>query len=137
VSASASQSNPTTTTTSTQQSVQGAAGANSPTNTITSAGPVNYNDPALGLSAIGLAGQTIQQVLQAQGALSAQVAQSGAQQQSSVGDAVSQLLSQQQSLLSAVGTGGASLTTGTNNTVIYGAIAIAIAAVLGIFFSKK
>lgn len=146
MSASAAQSNPNTTTTSLQQSVQGAAGANSPT--ISSGANTIYNDPALEQSALSLAGNAITAALSGAGKVTSQVltqqadnaaaiAQNGAAQSSSQSDLLSAVLQQESQLATAKGTGGASLSYGTNNNLIYAAAAIAVAAIIALMFRKQ
>jgi hypothetical protein len=132
-SASESSSNPTTNTQS--LSTQGAAGANSPT--LTGGNDVTYNDPTIALQAIQQAGSTILAALNNESGLNSQVAQQGAQQQSSNSDLIYQILQNEQNLAAAEGTGGASITATSTNYLIWGGIGIAAIALFAIFFGKR
>lgn len=120
-SASESSSNPVTDTQ--NLSTQGAAGAGSPT--VTAGNNVSYNDPTIALSAIQQAGATILAALNNESGLQTQVAQVGAQQQSSNADLINQVLANEQNLAAYQGSNGGIQQGTTTNYLIWGGLALA------------
>jgi len=130
-----------------QTSTQGGAGAGSQTSATTlqsNNGSFVQNDPTLQIDtvkaladtvqkALAGGGQVLQTVLQNQSDLTSTAAQQSAQSQSDNSGLLYQVLSNEQNLAAAVGTGGKSLDYNTNNYLIWGAVAVAIAAVIGLF----
>jgi hypothetical protein len=133
-----SSSNPSTSTSSAQTTVQGAAGANSPT--LTAANNINYsyNDPALQLGTVQALASTIQTALGGAGNLAAQslttAANSAATQSADQAQILSNALAAEQSLSAYQGTNGGLQQSQTTNYALYGAIGIGALALLAILF---
>lgn len=117
---------------STQLTTQGGSGT-----TNTAAGNISYNDPALSLEGLKLAGQAIIAALGNNSDLQTQVAQQGAQQQANNSDLIQQVLNNEQNLAAAAATGGKTLDTGLTKYLIWGGIGIAGLAIITIFGNRK
>ncbi len=133
-----------------QGSTQGGAGAGSVTssNTVgTVQGNSVINDPALQLATVQALAQEVTAALtggagvlsqnnQTLGQLAATAQSQAASQTADYGNILSAALQSEANLATAQGTGGASLTYGTNESLIWGVIALAGAALAFVFFRK-
>lgn len=139
---SASQSSPV------QSTVQGGSGTTNTTSLGSVSGNATFNDPALQLATVQALADSVKSALTGAGAISTQTlqiladsaanqAQLGASGQSSDAQILSDALASQQFLANAQGTGGASLTYASDKSSLWAVVAIAAAAIFGIFFMRK
>ena len=125
--------------TATQTSVQGAAGATSPT--VTGGGNVAVsqvlNDPTLQLQTVEALTDVVNKALSGAGDIANQAQTNNAQQSSNDSQILAQALQSQAELATAQGTGGASLNYNTNNYLILGALALGGLAIVAFIFTRK
>jgi len=129
---SASTSQQATQTQNTQYSVQGGSGAGSAT--VTAGGGLSYNDPTLQLETVQSLADVVKAALQGAGQVTSTAQQQNASQSTSDAQILSAALNAQQQLAGYQGTNGGLQQSQTTNYALWGAIAVAGAALLAVIF---